>query len=351
MWILLHSWSNTLDRRFLADIIVNIVLYVPLGMAGYLAFRKHRIAGPVVLGMVLSACIEMAQLFVPGRYCSAVDLVNNTLGSALGVICGLLFEQLAGPGPISFSLRKLKDRPALALLFCWVGSLLFPLFPVMHLSTFRDEFIHFRQAPLLQAVPFISDAASWFVAGRLLLAAGVESPSAWLGVALLLVPAQFLIVTRDPVPVNFIGSIAGFILFVFAGPRAGRQKVWAGVFVVVLLIRGLAPFNLTSAHTFHWVPFEGFLNTDWQAGLRILLEKMFYYGTAIWLLRAAGLRWRSATGIIAIVLAAIEILQTHLPGRTPEITDPLLAILAGFGLYTLSRRQKSDAELRPPVLT
>lgn len=41
---------------------------------------------------------------------------------------------------------------------------------------------------------------------------------------------------------------------------------------------------------------------------------MFYYGTAIWLLRAAGVRLVLSVILVAAVLASIEILQIHLPG-------------------------------------
>jgi VanZ family protein len=69
----------------------------------------------------------------------------------------------------------------------------------------------------------------------------------------------------------------------------------------------------------------------------VLIEKIFYYGTAIWLLRAAGAGLARSVSVVAVVLASIEIAQIHLPGRTPEITDPILAVLIGFVLAMLSR--------------
>jgi hypothetical protein len=63
----------------------------------------------------------------------------------------------------------------------------------------------------------------------------------------------------------------------------------------------------------------------------------FYYGTAIWLLRAAGLRLAPSVLLVTAMLASIEIVQIHLPGRVPETTDPVLAILLGFVLAILSR--------------
>lgn len=79
-YILLHSWAvNPRDRRFLFDVAVNIATYIPLGMSAWLAIRRFTspvlaVLSPVVLGALLSASIEMVQLFTPHRVCSAVDL-------------------------------------------------------------------------------------------------------------------------------------------------------------------------------------------------------------------------------------------------------------------------------------
>jgi VanZ family protein len=158
LYILLHSWdANLQDRRFLFDVAVNIAIYIPLGMSAYLALRRFKshaleILLPVALGTLLSASIEMAQLFTPHRQCSAVDLVDNILGSVFGVIAGFAFTQIAdvpatGPG------LRIRDRSAVALLFCWVSFQLFPLFPILSLSILRAKFSAFIHAPFISPDP------------------------------------------------------------------------------------------------------------------------------------------------------------------------------------------------------
>lgn len=337
-WILLHSWSVEFSRRDVADFCVNVALYIPLGMAGYLSFRRRRMAGPVVLGMLLSASIEMTQLFTPGRVCSAVDLVNNTLGSIAGVFCGRVFERLAQPGLQVLGQWKTVDRAALALLFCRAASLLFPMFPVTSLPLLLRQFVLFAHGPWFQAMPFLSATVAWLVTGRLLQAAGVRSAELCLGLSLLLVPAQFIIIDHHPAPVDFLAAISGWLLFVFIGWLRGGALWWAFGFLTLLLTRGLMPLPSMLVHPqeFNWIPFGPLLKMNWQAGMEILLEKTFYYGTAIWMVRATGARWRIATPAVAAMLAAIEAVQMWLPGRTPEITDPLMALLIGGGLYVLS---------------
>jgi len=343
LWILLHSWDARLSRRDIADFCVNVALYLPLGMAGYLAFRKHRIAGPVVIGVLLSATVEMLQLFTPNRHCSTFDLLNNSLGSVAGVLCGRVFENLARPRLEALGRWRSVDRSALALLFCWAGSMLFPLFPITSLPSLRQQAVLFAQGPWFPFIPFFSGAIVWLVCGRLFRAAGVRSPEFWLALSLLLVPAQFVIVFRHPAPVDFLASITGFLLFFSMGRSRATEKAWAWGFIALLVLRGLAPFHFTFTRPqeFNWVPFGPFLAMDWQAGIVVLLGKVFYYGTAVWLVRAAGVRWRVAALSVALVLTALELLQIGLPGRTPEITDPLLALMLGGGLHALSPHRHS----------
>jgi hypothetical protein len=114
----------------------------------------------------------------------------------------------------------------------------------------------------------------------------------------------------------------------------------AWLLAVAVLLDGLMPFRWEDpAMAFHWVPFEDMLASDWQSGFAILLRKAFVYGAAIWLFRRSGWRFASAMVLVALALAAIEVVQLHLVGRTPEITDPLLALLMTFVLAVLERRE------------
>jgi VanZ family protein len=316
LFILLHSWNVELNRRFLFDVAVNVAIYIPLGMSGYLAFRRFRFLGPVVLATVLSASIEMAQLFTPYRVCSLVDLTNNVIGSAVGVIAGLLFSRIVDLPEI-----RIRDRVAVAMLFCWVSFLLFPLFPDLSLPVLRAKLVTFPVAPWIDPIAILVTTAAWFAAARFLKAAGAR-PYA-LFAMLLLVPAQFAIVNHNPVPADFIGPALAVAASFFLSDRAG-----AILLLLAITIRGLAPFHFSGpAQSFLWIPFEGMLNAPWQDSIEILLGKIFQYGAAIWLLTRAGLGLLRATILVTLTLTGIEALQTQLPNHTAEITDPLLAVL------------------------
>lgn len=347
--ILLHSWHFGYWRFVLRDAVVNICLYVPLGFAGYFALRESpgpRAAFyvPVLLGMLLSISVEMLQLYTPHRDTSLVDVAANTLGSAVGVALGVFLQNTAGP------LRRRSnqgdsDQSAVMLLVCWIASMLFPLFPVLGSYLLIRKAHYFVAGAQLELMPILSAAAVWYAAGFLLAAAGVRRSVLWLGISILSVPAQFFITGRSATPSQLIGAFAGFLLFA-ARPHPKlitRTEAWA--FLAVVVLRGLAPFRFAAEGTpFTWVPFGALLNNDWQYGIQVLLEKIFYYTTAIWLLRAAGIQLWRAVGIVAVFLGAIEAVQIHLPERTPEIMDPLLALMMGFLLFILSRETEKRSQ-------
>jgi VanZ family protein len=359
LWILWHARDLRVTRWSIRDVVVNIALYAPLGMSGYLALRRS-VWLPVLLGFLLSVSMELVQLFVPGRDTSAIDVMTNVTGTIAGVALGIIFDKIAGPRRAS-ALARFKrltktDRSALILLFIWAGYLLFPFFPVLGFYVPRQRMKIFARASIFAALPFISATVSWLAAGKLMDAAGIRSARLFLGLSILVIPAQFFIADRQPLPPDLLGALAGFLLFIGLG-RTGRSAPWASpqwvtpgiatAFLVAILVRGLAPFHFGSqSSNFMWMPFSGFLNTEWQSGILILLEKFFYYGTAIWLLRASGIRLVFAAAITAAVLAAIEIAQIHLPGRTAEITDPLVAIMLAFALAAVTRDTSRDTNWR-----
>jgi VanZ family protein len=354
LYILLHSWDANLDdRRLLFDVAVNIAIYIPLGMSAYLAFRRFKsraleILAPVALGTLLSASVEMLQLFTPHRQCSAVDLVDNILGSAFGVLAGFVFTRIVDVPARGPSFR-VRERSAVALLFCWVASLLFPLFPVLYLTIWRARLSAFVHAPLLSPIPILLCAAEWFAVGRLLLAAGTRSPFRWLLVLLCLMPAQFAIVNHNPMPADSVGAALAALLFYFFGGKPGMDRIAAIALLLALALRGLAPFHFEGAsQPFGWIPFVGSLSAEWQDALPILLGKLFQYGASLWLLRRSGVQLLRAAGTVTLILAAIEALQTRIPGHVAEITDPLLAVLLYLGLRVLDERQTQAARQAAP---
>ena len=71
-------------ERALADFLLNIVLFVPLGLVQ--AWRGHKLWRATLTGAAFSLLIEISQTWIPGRFPSFDDLIANTLGALLGAL-------------------------------------------------------------------------------------------------------------------------------------------------------------------------------------------------------------------------------------------------------------------------
>jgi VanZ family protein len=76
----------------LADAILNVLLFVPLGFL--LGLRRHAVPVRIWGGLtMLAAAIEAAQLFLPGRFPTVSDVAANSLGAALGLLLAGLWKR------------------------------------------------------------------------------------------------------------------------------------------------------------------------------------------------------------------------------------------------------------------
>jgi VanZ family protein len=218
LWILVHSWHPPPFRYYVRDFINNVALYAPLGFAAHFVFRKSRVPafglfGPVLLGLFLSTAMELTQLFEPVRDTSILDVMMNVAGSGAGVMMALWFDAHPLRKTMAVYRIRVADRGVLLLAFGWFAWLFFPFFPVISLYYPYDKLAVFERSPVVEAVPLVSTAAAWFAAGLLIPAAGIRMPRRWFALTLLAVPAQFVILGRQPVPSFLLGAIAGFVLF------------------------------------------------------------------------------------------------------------------------------------------
>lgn len=72
-----HRWG------WLSQDLLNMTLFVPLGMTGYLVTKRS--AGKTVLiGALLSAFVETTQYLTKLGFFETDDIINNTIGTAVG---------------------------------------------------------------------------------------------------------------------------------------------------------------------------------------------------------------------------------------------------------------------------
>lgn len=94
-WLPRHPGGEVrLDR----DFAVNLVMLIPLGL-GFGLWRRARairaVAESLVLGVLTSTLLEIAQLATPYRYTSFADVWRNALGCMVGCLLAQLVQRFS----------------------------------------------------------------------------------------------------------------------------------------------------------------------------------------------------------------------------------------------------------------
>lgn len=91
-----HGVPQWINYRFV-EASANVVLFLPLGIVGTLAFPGKAWWQIGSLGLLVSGCIELGQLlFLHDRFSSPVDIMTNTLGAFLGTLLVRLLIKRGG---------------------------------------------------------------------------------------------------------------------------------------------------------------------------------------------------------------------------------------------------------------
>ena len=201
LMVLLHSWPPGFDRFVLRDAVINLLLYTPLGVAAFLGVvRRHSSAAAlgaaVLLGMALSSCLEMLQVYDAQRVCSLFDVFTNSVGACCGAMAALVFrpklEQLGAGG------KGAPSHAALVLVLLWFAYQLFPFFPVLSRTRLRAGLAGLIGAAGFSWAEVWVAAAGWFVLA-LALEAILHRLRAWhLAAAMLCLPARFFMCRARP---------------------------------------------------------------------------------------------------------------------------------------------------------
>ena len=312
------------------DLVANGVGYAPLGFLAYVALvRGGRGSGrsavlAVVLGSALSSSLETAQVFLPRRVASNVDLALNVVGTLLGVAFGALLQARGGIARWErVRERWLVPRSAggAALLLLWPVALLFPTavpFGIGHvlgrIGTWLDEAL---ADSTLQAWVATQTGGATVLASPAVLPRGVELAIVVLG---LLAPCLVAYTIARPgwrrsalaaggvaagcaaitlstalnfgpqhalawsTPVALQGVLIAFGCAVALGLLPGRLSAALGLVVVTALVMLVAqapddPYFVESVH-------------GWQQG-----EFIHFYGAAQWV----GWAWPYAALVYLVV--------------------------------------------------
>lgn len=340
---LLGTWDETPGR---GDFLTNIVLYVPFGVFGVLAIRKERgaLAGRaaliVLLGTALSISLELGQYFEAGRDTAAHDVYANALGAVLGSFAGCLARARMG-WPSSGDAKLAVNRFPALLLLTWMSYRLYPFVPTIDLHKYWNALKPVILHPASVApYDLYRHAAVWLTLGILVEAITGRRRFPLLFALFIggVLSARVFIIGTILSQAEIAGAGLALFLAVAFGVhrRAWVIAVLLGAYVIALRLEPFQ-FRLPPGH-FELVPFLSFMLGSNDVNVLSFLEKFFLYGSLVWLLAASGLRVRWATASVAAVLLLTSLAETCLPGRSAEVTDALMALMAGAILGSL----KSD---------
>lgn len=154
-----QAWTLCLicGDRGLADALLNLVLFLPLGVAlGALPGARYR---AVLIAALFSGSIEVAQIFVPGRDPSPGDVLFNTIGAGIGAELARSARWWLRPGPALAGRLTLGAAGMAGLVLVATGDLLRPDLPrttywgqwtpaLGHLEWYRGRVIQASLGPL-----------------------------------------------------------------------------------------------------------------------------------------------------------------------------------------------------------
>ncbi len=325
------DWPRT-DGDWI-DTFLNLLAYMPLG---FLARRATGLLQALLIGASLSALVELTQSFLPIRHPSIRDFVLNTVGTAIGWSAGRIVEVEYSRHLTGFHALFRSRLAILAWLlwFIWQAAPLVPLLRRSQLYLFWTALTH----PQLSLERIASQAIAFAFLAKItpierwrtctIAALGIL----WSGLAFrnafdysdLLGLAFGVLLANAPWPVL---AALGFAHLAYLQFHSIGQ-------------------DLDSRQRFSWFPMAGFTSAPFPV-LRTTARKALLYGATIVAATRSRIPIAAATILVALLLAIGEYLQQTIPGRTPEITDPLLAIVMAFLFHQLAKSPQSEPPLPP----
>ena len=338
------------------DVLGNVILFAPYGFLGMVSAGAGasmlRQAGFVLItGLALALLLQVIQLYLPSRDENLQDVAWNTIGLAGGLVFGLISHKQVVSARGQW--RDLALVPCL-LIGCWIAYRLLPLVPSIDWQEIKDSLKPLFLYPRLEPFALARDTVAWLLTAALLqraqrgIALDALLPVAMLGTFGL----EVLIIANVVTVSNLAGAILALGLWWAGLRRLGAQAgLLAFLLAGVLVIQGLRPFEFGAfPAAFAWLPFQGLLGGSMYVNAQAVCEKVFLYGSLVYFLWQTRLPRVAGIILATLLVGLLEGAQIWLAGRTPEITDPLLVLLAAATMTAFERlipdsRQETSSDL------
>ncbi|MCK8609357.1 VanZ family protein [Agromyces sp. C10] len=102
LWLEPSTWTTGLET----ELMLNVLMFVPLGALLAFALRGVSFMVPVVMAAGFSLAIELAQIPLADRISDPRDLLANTVGALIGVVGARTID-----AAVRLATRVLRPRP------------------------------------------------------------------------------------------------------------------------------------------------------------------------------------------------------------------------------------------------
>lgn len=355
------------QRAPLSDLVINVLVYVPVGALLTTAIRAKPLFGAIssaFVGLALSAVLEFGQTYLPGRVTSLLDIILNTTGALVGAllvsyVVQSQFTANVYARVVSELRHKGSGRLGLLAVALWIGSQWAPFVPSLDVGQIRYGLSPFAElsagAPpffmlrILEYTLMLSGLSAITI--RLFQDRELTS-KLFAGGIFFVLAVKVLILTRQLSPEALIGAFIATVVTL-------RLKSMESTALQVTALLSLASFQVldtwlpdaysTVLRPMNWVLFRGQMNSI--NGIVDLLASIWIYAAYAYL--SYPRRKRSAEGLAARVIAlatwsfVLEWGQSQVPGRFADVTDVVVGLSTYILCYSYPWRHQ-DARRRSP---
>lgn len=341
------DWARTTR----ADVLANLLLYLPLGALLSFALPTQWSAARTAFlataaGTLLAASLETLQLLEPFRVASLTDLVLNGIGTFAGAVLSLGIRAAGDRMGPMFSAIDLRAAPvALVLVSCWLFTRMAPFEWNDTWGAWRRSLRPLWQDPSLPLASLLGHLAAWAVI-VVALRATVRRDAGFVVLALLVLVVAAARIAGAGHLLTW-AELAPMLLVLLAWPLAESwpdRRLAATALVVLataVLVAGLAPVGsfgglTNAAHEFALAP----LDVKALGTPALLAQRCFTAGALVWLVYRLGVSALRAGLLAGALLLAVEAVQLWMPGHESTLTAPSLALCAA-GLIALFEPEAS----------
>ncbi|MCB8747160.1 VanZ family protein [Rhodoferax sp. U2-2l] len=328
-------FSDTKLLTSVGDVLGNVALFIPWGLVGLFTLKPtlglwRSVAVVVVSGVCLALGAQVLQIWEPTRDPSMADVIWNTVGIFGGAAVGyVIAPRLSARTP------RLQQRIAPAMMLAvFVLATCLPLVPSFDLQLVKNHLkLIFENRQFLMGV-FSTNLALGLLCGYLLEDIYGRTLSKFTHPLLL-----SIIVVANLFVVNGALDFSQVIGFIFAMPLwwflankdnpVKRTAVWVTLFIAYT-ISSLSPFIFRNEPlAMSWVPFAALLDGNMLSNARAASLELLIYAGILFTAVSRPRYYLVASLGLAIWVMLLELAQIFIDGRTPDITQPLLVVIAG----------------------